>query len=131
MAATSGLDLTHLDTAARPQDDLYGHVNGGWLSDHVIPADRATDGAFRTLADQAERDVRAIIEEAAASPAEQGTLPQKIGDLYGAFMDTGRVEAAGAGPLKPLLAEIAAAHYASALASLLGRFEREGLASLV
>ncbi len=131
MAPTSGLDLAHLAPDVRPQDDLYGHVNGGWLQGHVIPADRATDGAFRTLADQAEADVRAIIEEAAAADAEHGTLTQKIGDLYGAFMDTDRVEAAGTAPLEPLLVEIAAAPDASALARLLGRSEREGLAALV
>ena len=132
MATRSGLDLTHLDTSARPQDDLYGHVNGGWLRDHVMPPDRATDGAFRTLADQAERDVRAIVEEAAAAAdAAHGTLQQKIGDLYSAFMDVGAVEAAGAEPLRPLLAEVAAAPDHEALAALLGRCEREGLAALV
>ena len=131
MATRSGLDLTHLDTSARPQDDLYGHVNGGWLRDHVMPPDRATDGAFRALADQAERDVRAIVEEAAAATAGEGSLQQKIGDLYSAFMDTGAVEAAGTEPLRPLLAEIAAAPDHDALAALLGRSEREGLAALV
>ena len=131
MATRSGLDLTHLDTSARPQDDLYGHVNGGWLHEHVMPPDRATDGAFRALADQAERDVRAIVEEAAAADAEPGSLEQKIGDLYSAFMDVGAVEAAGVEPLRPLLAEIAAAPDHDALAALLGRCEREGLAALV
>ena len=131
MATRSGLDLTHLDTSARPQDDLYGHVNGAWLRDHVMPPDRATDGAFRALADQAERDVRAIVEEAAAAATEKGTLQQKIGDLYSAFMDVGAVEAAGVEPLRPLLAEIAAAPDHDALAALLGRSEREGLAALV
>ena len=131
MATRSGLDLTHLDTSARPQDDLYGHVNGGWLRDHVMPPDRATDGAFRTLADQAERDVRAIVEQAAAADAEPGSLEQKIGGLYSAFMDVEAVEAAGTEPLRPLLAEIAAAPDHDALAALLGRSEREGLAALV
>ena len=131
MATRSGLDLDHLDPSARPQDDLYGHVNGAWLRDHVMPPDRATDGAFRALADQAERDVRAIVEEAAAATAGEGALQQKIGDLYSAFMDTGAVEAAGVEPLRPLLAEIAAAGDREALAALLGRSEREGLSALV
>ena len=49
---------------ARPQDDLFGHVNGRWLADYEIPADRATDGAFRTLFDRAEEQVRDLITEA-------------------------------------------------------------------
>ena len=43
-AIHSGIDLSHVDSAARPQDDLFGHVNGRWLTDYQIPADRATDG---------------------------------------------------------------------------------------
>ena len=48
----SGIDLTALDPDVRPQDDLFAHVNGRWLASHVIPADRAMDGAFRALHDQ-------------------------------------------------------------------------------
>ena len=47
------IDLTALDPDVRPQDDLYAHVNGRWLAAHVIPADRAMDGSFRALHDQA------------------------------------------------------------------------------
>ena len=60
-----------------------------------IPADRATDGAFRLLADRAEEQVRDIITEAAASNAAEGTDPQRIGDLYASFMDTDTIAAPG------------------------------------
>ena len=72
----SGIDLSYVDAGARPQDDLFGHVNGRWLADHRMPADRATDGAFRLLADRAEEQVRDIITDAAAANAAQGTDPQ-------------------------------------------------------
>jgi putative endopeptidase len=127
----SGLDLSQVDPATRPQDDLYRHVSGRWLREHVMPADRAVDGAFRALHDQAERDVRAIVEEVAASGAARGTTEQRIGDLYAAFMDVERVDAAGADPVRPLLEEVAGAPDRSALAALLGRAEREGLTALV
>ncbi|HXO83342.1 MAG TPA: hypothetical protein VN856_26050, partial [Mycobacterium sp.] len=42
-AIRSGIDLSYVDAGARPQDDLFGHVNGRWLADHRMPADRATD----------------------------------------------------------------------------------------
>ena len=64
-AIRSGIDLSHVDSDARPQDDLFGHVNGRWLADYEIPADRATDGAFRSLFDRAEEQVRDLITEAA------------------------------------------------------------------
>ncbi|PWJ52765.1 putative endopeptidase [Quadrisphaera granulorum] len=136
-ATRSGLDLAHVDTSVRPQDDLFGHINGGWLVAHEIPADRSSDGAFRALYDAAEEQVRAIVEEAAASapvevsgPASGGALGQ-VGRAYRAFMDVERVEALGATPLEPLLAEVAAVRDRSALAALLGTYQREGLAALV
>ena len=62
-AIRSGIDLSNVDAGARPQDDLFGHVNGRWLADYSIPADRATDGAFRSLFDRAEVQVRDLITE--------------------------------------------------------------------
>lgn len=60
-AIRSGIDLSHVDDSIRPQDDLFGHVNGRWLAEYEIPADRATDGAFRQLYDRAEEQVRDLI----------------------------------------------------------------------
>ncbi|MCV7177706.1 M13 family metallopeptidase [Mycolicibacterium sphagni] len=61
----SGLDLSYVEAEVRPQDDLFGHVNGRWLAEYTIPGDRATDGAFRTLYDRAEEQVRELITQAA------------------------------------------------------------------
>ena len=52
--SAAGLDFSHQDQSVRPQDDLYRHLNGGWLKTAVIPADRATDGAFMALRVQSE-----------------------------------------------------------------------------
>ena len=38
-AIRSGIDLSYIDENARPQDDLFGHVNGRWLTDYDIPAE--------------------------------------------------------------------------------------------
>ena len=125
--ARTGLDLQWVDTAIRPQDDLFQHVNGQWLRTHEIPADRSQDGAFYALRDRAEEDVRAIVEEAGSQPGDDA---RKIADLYGSFMDVERIEAAGTKPLRPLLDEVAGATDKAALAAVLGRRQREGLSSL-
>ena len=75
----SGIDLTHLDPDVRPQDDLFGHLNGRWLAGYAMPADRATDGAFRALYDQAEEHVRDIITEAAAATPKSGPMSNGLG----------------------------------------------------
>ncbi|HEX7827028.1 MAG TPA: M13 family metallopeptidase, partial [Mycobacterium sp.] len=126
-AIRSGIDLSYVDDAARPQDDLFGHVNGRWLDDFPIPADRATDGAFRLLADRAEEQVRDLITEAADQRAAAGTDPQRIGDLYASFMDTDTVAKRGIQPLLDELATIDAASTADALTVVLGGLQRAGI----
>ncbi|MCZ4555594.1 putative endopeptidase [Rhodococcus sp. PvR044] len=127
----SGIDLTHLDQGIRAQDDLFVHVNGKWLDDYVIPADRAVDGAFRTLYDQAEVDVRAIITESAEARGAEGTDSQRIGDLYSSFMDADAVERAGLEPIAGELAAIDAVSDLSALAGLLGELQRTGVSGAI
>jgi predicted metalloendopeptidase len=120
----SGIDLRFVDSEVRPQDDLFGHVNGRWLDEYDIPADRATDGAFRTLADRAEEQVRDIITSASSA---DGPDAARIGDLYASFMDTDTVARVGVAPLQAELATIAAADSREALAGVLGRLQRTGI----
>ena len=55
----------------RPQDDLFGHVNGRWLEETEIPSDKSSWGAFIALADAAEQQVRDIITELADRPRDE------------------------------------------------------------
>ena len=103
----SGIDLSYQDENTRAQDDLFVHVNGKWLEDYSIPADRAVDGAFRTLYDRAEVDVQTIIEESAAANPPAGSDAQKIGDLFSSFMDADRAEQLGTTPIADELAAVA------------------------
>ncbi|MFR9753702.1 M13 family metallopeptidase [Nocardia sp. 004] len=132
LSRPSGIDLSHLDQSVRVQDDLFAHVNGKWLTQHQIPADRAVDGAFRALYDQAELDVQEIILNAAsAADTKPGSDARKIGDLYSSFMDTAAVAAAGLAPIAAELAEIAEVADKGALAALLGRLQRTGVGGAV
>ncbi len=123
----SGIDLSRVDSAARPQDDLFGHVNGRWLAEYEIPADRATDGAFRALFDRAEEQVRDLIAQAAQSQPAPDTDEQRIGDLHASFMDEGAVARIGLAPLHEELALIDEAADTAALADVVGRFQRTGV----
>lgn len=120
----SGIDLSHVDSEVRPQDDLFGHVNGRWLAEHPIPADRATDGAFRALHDRAEEQVRELITTA-AGPV--GSDEQRIGDLYAGFLDEEAIERRGLQPLLDELAQIDSATDPTALTAVMGRLQRSGV----
>ena len=130
-AIRSGIDLSHVDADARPQDDLFGHVNGRWLAEYDIPADRATDGAFRYLFDRAEEQVRDLITEASSSASLKGTASgtdeQRIGDLYASFLDEDAVEHRGTQPLLDELATIDNAADADGLAAVIGALQRTGV----
>jgi len=108
------------DPAIRPQDDLFGHVNGAWAATADIPEDRADFGSFDRLRDDSERDVRVIIEEAAKAAAPERSEQRKIGDLYTSFMDEVAVEAAGVNPLRPFFDQVQAVGDREELVNLLG-----------
>ncbi|WP_456825619.1 M13 family metallopeptidase [Cellulomonas sp. P5_E12] len=133
----SGIDLTALDPSVRPQDDLYAYVNGRWLASHQIPADRAMDGSFRALHDQAEEQVRDIIADAgthvSTAAADDPTDPveAKVGAVYASFMDTDAIAAAGTAPLRTDLALLESATTQAELTGALGALQRTGAGGVV
>jgi putative endopeptidase len=130
-STTSGIATDELSDDVRPQDDLFRHVNSGWLATTEIPDDRAAHGAFHMLRDQAELDVRALAEESAAADAPAGTDERKVGDLWAAFMDVDGAEQRDAQPLADDLAAIRGVGSVGELSALLGRLQRHGTPGLV
>ncbi|WP_024890177.1 M13 family metallopeptidase [Luteimonas huabeiensis] len=117
---TWGIDTAGMDTRKRPGEDFFGYVNGTWAATTEIPADKSSYGAFMILRDLSEARVRQLVESyPLGDPATGGDAP-KIAALYAAFMDEAAVEALGARPLEPLLADIRAAADHEALATLMG-----------
>ncbi|RNL75312.1 M13 family metallopeptidase [Nocardioides marmorisolisilvae] len=114
-----------MDLSIRPQDDLFGHVNGTWLAESEIPSDRASWGPFVMLADTCEQQVRDIIEDCSAGKVD-GVDAKKIGDLFASFMDADRVEQLGAQPIQAALTSVENVHSLLDLAAFLGHFERDG-----
>ena len=126
----SGLDLNHIDPSVRPQDDLFRFMNGKWLKESKIPDDRASDGAFYWLYEQAEKQVKQIILDQAASKAATGSNAQKIGDLYNSFMDEAGIEKLGLSPIADDLAKAAGIKTVDDFLKTLGEFEARGLSGL-
>lgn len=124
----SGLDMTTFDKRVRPQDDLFRHVNGGWLAATEIPADRPIAGTFVQLADKAEADLYAIIERLAGDPNKSpGSIAQQVGDLFASFSNEARLNELGAKPLTPALAQIDAIGTPAELARVIGELTVMGL----
>jgi len=127
-----GIEVKNFDTSVRPQDDFYKHVNGTWVKNTPIPADRARYGTFIELAEKSEIALRAIIEETAAQKDRQeGTDAQKVRDLYQSFMDTQRIEQLGLEPLRADLKRVAALKSPNEYPELFADFYRWGVTTPV
>ena len=127
---STGLNTAHIKAAIRPQDDLYRHMNGAWIDSAEIPADRSSDGAFYRLYENAEKQVREIIEELGAQEHPLGSIPQKIGDLYKSFMDQARANQLGISPIKADLDLALSVTTLDSFHDVLGDLERRGLGGL-
>ncbi|WP_323958483.1 peptidase M13 [Arthrobacter sp. JZ12] len=126
----AGIDLANVDPDVRPQDDLFRHVNGGWLKKTPIPDDRPREGSFSQLADAAEIAVREIIEDAADDPDNTGDR-FRMGTLYADFMNTDRINAQGSSPVRPVLDAIDSVTSVSEFVRLDAELTRSGAAGLV
>nr|WP_228266256.1 M13-type metalloendopeptidase [Microlunatus elymi] len=120
------------DDSVRAQDDLFTHVNGGWLKTAEIPDDQPMTGAFIKLRDEAEQATQDIITGLSADAADDPSTDEgKIATLYASFMDTEAIEAAGAEPIRALLAEVDQVADIDGFTELLGRFARVGVPGLI
>jgi len=122
------IDTSAFDQGVRPQDDLFRYVNGKWLAEASIAADRSQAGSFVTLTDEAEEVVRGIVEDARDHPVDDEQ--RKIGDLYASFMDADRAEKLGLDPIRGDLATVDTIKTIDDLVRILGSLERSGVASM-
>ncbi|MDO1444772.1 M13-type metalloendopeptidase [Rhodocytophaga aerolata] len=104
---TSGITIQNMDTLVKPGDNFTAYVNGNWVKNTEIPADKAAFGAFHMLNDKAQDDVKAIIEASASGTFADGSDEQKVGDFYEAYMNLQRRDSIGLAPLAPELKKIA------------------------
>src|ERR1035441_8269514 len=107
--APVGIQTADLDRSANPCNDFYQFSNGAWRAANPIPAtmDR---WSRRWAAGESNKDqLKVILEEASTKhDLPKGSVDQLIGDYYAACMAKARGTRAGAPPIKPMLADIAA-----------------------
>ncbi|MGA9575274.1 MAG: M13 family metallopeptidase [Lysobacterales bacterium] len=106
---TSGIDPSGFDETVRPQDDFFAYVNGTWVKNTEMPADKARWGTFDALGEQSQKDIRALVEEVSqAENVEPGTPTQKIRDYYNSYMNAEAATAKGVEAIRGDLDAIAA-----------------------
>ncbi|TPF96584.1 peptidase M13 [Bifidobacterium sp. UTCIF-39] len=120
----SGIDPASFSSVIKPSDDFFRYVNGPWIDTYSLPADRARFGAFDKLAENAEKDVRDILEDE-DSPAIKSAV------LYRSFLNQDAIDEAGLDPLRPDLNAVDSATDKAALTRVLGALNPAGGPDLI
>jgi putative endopeptidase len=125
----SGISKENMNLKVRPGNNFEEYVNGTWLKNNKIPADKSSYGVFDMLIDKSQKDVKEIIEEAAKQNAADGTDEQKIGDFFASYMDMKKRNELGIKPLKPWFDKIDKIQNYSDLAAYFGESNKTGVNS--
>lgn len=123
---TPSLDPSAMDRSVDPCVDLYAFSCGKWLEKNPIPADRSRWSVYSKTAEDNQRFLWGMLEEAARPLPGRDANTQKIGDYFASCMDEAAIEKAGIDPLKHDLAAIAGLKSRAELAALLGRLHPAG-----
>ena len=118
---TTGIDLANLDTTAVPQNDFYQFACGGWMANNPLTPEYSRFGSFDKLGLQNLEQVNGLIQDIAAKKHPQGSIAQKIGDIYNLAMDTARRDQEGIAPVQKTLDEIGAISTREELSANLGK----------
>lgn len=122
-----GINLNHMDKTVKPSDNFFRYVNGTWLDNTEIPADRTRWGSFDELREKTDKDMMEILKEALKNPAYTADSDQgKALNLYRSVMDTITRNKQGVKPLKPFLDKINDVKSVADLNNLLIEMETQG-----
>ncbi|QFZ54613.1 M13 family metallopeptidase [Oceanihabitans sp. IOP_32] len=108
-----GINLQYMDTTVKPTEDFFRYVNGTWLDNNEIPADRTRWGSFNELRKKTDDDALAILKSAMSTNDSPGATQvlldsdqEKAVFLFETIMDTTTRDAQGIKPLEATLAKI-------------------------
>jgi putative endopeptidase len=86
---TEVFSVENMDLNYSPGNDFFEYVNGTWNKTHPIPEDKSYIGVWDELKENNRDDILEIIKEVSDNKdLPEGSIAQKIRDMYNAGMDT-------------------------------------------
>lgn len=122
---TPGLDPTAMDKTADPCVDLYQYSCGGWMKNNPIPPDQARWSVYGKLANDNQRYLWGVLEEAAKPATTRNATQRLIGDYFAACMDETTINKLG---IKPLQADLDAINNLKSVDEIAGWLGKQHLA---
>lgn len=124
---TAGIMLENLDTTSLSGNDFYQYATGGWQKLNPLTGEYSRFGSFDKLAEDNRLQLKGLIDEIAKKSAKEGTVEQKIADLFNLAMDSSKLNSDGSTPIKSDLEKIAALKNTSELVAYLPSMMQEGI----
>lgn len=124
---TSGIDLTNLDTTVTQGADFYQYACGGWMQKHPLTDEYSRFGLFELLSENNREQLKGLIAEIAAQQHAQGTISQKIADLYNLAMDSAKLNKEGKAPLDADLQKIASVNDKAGIVPMMAELAHVGV----
>lgn len=118
------IDISNFETSVAPSEDFYRYVTGGWQKKNPLKPEFARYGAFDRLREDNELRIKELFASMSESKAEKGSIAQKIGDLYSMGLDSAKLNADGAAPIKADMAAVQAIGSPEQLAAAVASMHR-------
>jgi len=121
------IDVANMDPSVKPGDDFFRYVNGTWMKNNEIPPEYSQYGAFTVLYENNQDQLKSLVEEVSAQKdAKNGSVSQKIRDLYNSGMDTVRINEVGVNAIANEIAEIEAINNLEEVQKFIADMHRKG-----
>ena len=104
---TTGINVKNLDTTAIAGNEFYKYACGGWMKSNPLTGEYSRFGSFDKLRENNLKQLKDLVTGIATKGGAEGTIEQKIGDLYNIAMDSTKLNKEGYEPIKADLAKIA------------------------
>ena len=120
------INVKDMDLSVSPGEDFYLYANGGWKKNNPLKPEFARFGSFDVLRENNEIRLNELFAEMAKLSPEQGTVDQKIVDLYKQGLDSVRLNSEGGAPVKKYVDSIYAAQDKEELVKVLANQNKYG-----
>ena len=105
-AEGKGVVRANLDESVAPGQDFYQYACGGWMKNNPLPAQYSRFGTMDQLSENSREQVKSLVQHLGETNPAQGSIAQKVNDLYEMGMDSVRLNNEGATPIKADLEKI-------------------------
>ena len=97
---TPAIDPSNFDESVALNEDFYQHFTGGWQAKNPLKPEYSRYGAFDVLRENNEIRINELFSQMTKQEFPAGSSDRKITDLYKLGLDSVRLNAEGAAPVK-------------------------------